>query len=49
MILYTEQQLNDAYQIDRKERTRLGIPFTTLEEFRPIYEKIMTQVYTDKK
>ena len=48
MILYTEQQLNDAYQIDRKERTRLRIPFTTIEEFRPIYEKIMTQVYTEE-
>jgi hypothetical protein len=45
MILYTEQQLNEAYQIDRRERARLGVPFTTFEQYRPIYEKIMTQVY----
>ena len=48
MILYTEEQLNEIYQIDRKERTKLGLPFTTMEQYRPIYEKIMTQVYAEE-
>ena len=48
MILYTEEQLNEIYQIDRKERTKLGLPFTTMEQYRPIYEQIMTQVYAEE-
>ena len=47
MILYTEAQLDKAYEIDRKERIRLGINTTTREQYRGIYEKIMETIYED--
>lgn len=45
MILYTEQQLEAVYNIDRKERMRLGIPNTTLEQYRGIYENILDELF----
>tara|TARA_R110002020_G_scaffold189948_1_gene389336 strand:- start:2845 stop:3000 length:156 start_codon:yes stop_codon:yes gene_type:complete len=47
MILYTEQQLETVYNIDRKERMRLGIPSTTLEQYRVIYEAILYSLYEE--
>jgi len=47
MILYTEKQLETVNNIDRKERMRLGIPFTTLEQYRVIYEAIILEQYLE--
>ena len=47
MILYTEKQLQKAYNIDRKVRMKLNIATTTLEQYRPIYEKIVMAVFED--
>ena len=47
MILYTEKQLQEVYNIDRKERMRLNIPTTTIEQYRPIYEQIIMAVFED--
>ncbi len=47
MILYTEKQLQTAYNIDRKKRMKLGINTTTIDEYRPIYEEILNLVFDD--
>ena len=41
MLLYTEKQLDVAYKIDCKARTRHNIPWVKREEFRKIYEDLM--------
>tara|TARA_R100001230_G_C5521387_1_gene58529 strand:+ start:208 stop:450 length:243 start_codon:yes stop_codon:yes gene_type:complete len=41
MLLYTEKQLDRAYQIDCKARTRNNTPWVKREEFRDIYEDLM--------
>jgi hypothetical protein len=38
MLLYTEKQLDKAYKIDCKARTKSGLPWIRREEFRPVYE-----------
>lgn len=47
MFLYTEKQLEKAYNIDRKVRMKLNIETTTLEQYRPIYENIVMAVFED--
>ena len=37
MILYREKDLDEAYKIDCKARTRHNIPWVKREEFRKIY------------
>jgi|TARA_R100001198_G_C5068069_1_gene115658 hypothetical protein len=52
MLLYTEAQLNTAYRIDCKTRTRINEPWITLEEFRPMYEELVEyfmQAYEEDK
>tara|TARA_E500000178_G_C16961609_1_gene726307 strand:+ start:581 stop:757 length:177 start_codon:yes stop_codon:yes gene_type:complete len=44
-VLYTEEQLQEAYDLDRTERVKLGYQFSTLEEYRPIYERILSSIY----
>jgi len=41
MLLYTEKQLEKAYRIDCKARTKTGEAWITLEEFRPLYEDLL--------
>ena len=41
MILYREKDLDEAYKIDCKARTRHNIPLVKREEFRKIYEDLM--------
>jgi hypothetical protein len=41
MLLYTEKQLDVAYRIDCKARTRSNLPWIKREEFRPLYEDLV--------
>ena len=41
MILYREKDLDEAYKIDCKARTRHNVPWVKREEFRKIYEDLM--------
>ena len=41
MILYREKDLDEAYKIDCKARTRHNIPWVKREEVRKIYEDLM--------
>lgn len=41
MILYREKDLDKAYRIDCKSRTRHNMPWIKREEFRTIYEDLM--------
>lgn len=41
MLLYTEKQLDVAYRIDCKARTKSNLPWVKREEFRPLYETLV--------
>ncbi len=41
MLLYTEKQLDKAYRIDCKARTKSNEAWVTREEFRPVYEMLI--------
>ena len=41
MLLYTEKQLEEAYHIDCKARTKNNISWVKLDTFRPIYEALV--------
>ena len=41
MLLYTEKQLDVAYRIDCKARTKSGLAWIKREEFRPVYEVLV--------
>jgi hypothetical protein len=41
MLLYTEKQMDVAYRIDCKARTKSGLAWIKREEFRPIYESLI--------
>jgi len=41
MLLYTEKQLDKAYKIDCKARTRCNEPWVIREDFRPLYENLL--------
>ena len=41
MILYREKDLDEAYKIDCKARTRHNVPWVKREEVRKIYEDLM--------
>jgi hypothetical protein len=41
MLLYTEKQLDTAYRIDCKARTKSNLPWIKREEFRPLYETLV--------
>ena len=42
MILYTEKQLDNAYRLDCKARTKSDEPWITREQFRSLYEDLIT-------
>ena len=41
MLLYTEKQLDKAYRIDCKSRTKCNEPWLLRENFRPLYESLL--------
>ena len=41
MLLYTEKQLDVAYRIDCKARTKCHEAWVTREDFRPLYEDLL--------
>ena len=41
MLLYTEKQLDVAYRIDCKARTKSNEPWVKREDFRPLYETLL--------
>jgi len=41
MLLYTEKQLDVAYRIDCKARTKCNEAWVTREDFRPLYEDLL--------
>ena len=41
MLLYTEKQLDVAYRIDCKSRTKCNEPWLLRENFRPLYESLL--------
>ena len=41
MLLYTEKQLDVAYKIDCKARTKCNEPWIKREDFRPLYEDLL--------
>jgi hypothetical protein len=42
MLLYLEKDLDNAYKIDCKERTKKDKPWIKREEFRGVYEELIT-------
>jgi len=48
MLLYTEKQLDTAYKIDCKARTKSGGAWIQREDFRPIYERIIELYMKDE-
>ena len=47
MLLYLETDLDNAYQIDCKERTKTDKPWIQREEFRGLYEELI-ELYIEK-
>ena len=41
MLLYTEKQLDVAYRIDCKARTKCNEAWVQREDFRPLYEDLL--------
>ncbi len=41
MLLYTEKQLDKAYRIDCKARSKCNEPWVQREDFRPLYEDLL--------
>ena len=47
MLLYLETDLDNAYRIDCKERTKKDKPWVQREEFRGLYEELI-ELYIEK-
>ena len=45
MILYTEEQLENAYNVYRRHQIKKDMSFLKLEDFRLMFEEIMEWVY----
>ena len=45
MILYTEEQLENAYNVYRRHQITQDMSFLKLEDFRLMFEEIMEWVY----
>ena len=46
MLLYTEEQLESAYDIYRTHQVRQDLSFMSLEHFRLFYEQLVEEVLT---
>ena len=49
MLLYLEDQLEQAYKSYCKHQARQDLPFMKLEDFRNMFEDLMTVIYTDEE
>jgi|GEM_PF-1799136 hypothetical protein len=49
MILYTEEQLENAYNVYRRHQIKLDMSFLKLEDFRAMFEEIMEWVYYEQE
>lgn len=47
LILYRERDLDEAYQIDCKARTKGDEPWIKREDFRHIYESLLDMYFTN--
>ena len=47
MILYTEEQLENAYRSYRVTQVKQDIAFVTLQDFRIMFEQILEILYKD--
>ena len=47
MILYTEEQLENAYRSYRVTQVKQDMAFVTLEDFRIMFEQILEILYRD--
>ena len=47
MILYTEVQLENAYNVYRTHQVKKDMSFLKLEDFRLLFEEIMEVVYDE--
>jgi hypothetical protein len=45
MVLYTEKQLEIAYNIYRMHQVRQDLSFMELENFRRLYEELMAEAF----
>ena len=49
MLLYLEDQLEQTYKEYCKHQAKQDMPFMKLEDFRNMFEDIMTVIYTDEE
>jgi len=49
MILYTEEQLENAYNVYRKYQAKKDMSFLKLEDFRVMFEEIMEWMYYESE
>ena len=47
MILYTEKQLEDCYNVYRIMQIKQDMAFVTLQDFRIMFEQILEILYKD--
>lgn len=47
MLLYTEEQLEKAYEVYRVHQIRQDLGFMSLEHFRLMYEELAEEVLTN--
>jgi len=47
MLLYTETQLENTYNIYRLHQAKHDLPFITLENFRYMFEEIFQEIYKE--
>jgi len=45
LVLYTEKQLQDSYDVYRRHQASHNQPFITHEDFRDMYEEMMAAFY----
>ena len=48
MILYTEKQLEDSYNIYRRMQIKKDMSFVTLDDFRTMFETIMQIAFKEE-
>ena len=48
LLLYTENQLEDSYKEDCKERSSINLPWLTLEDYRDFYEETLSEYYAEE-
>ena len=49
MLLYLEDQLEGCYREYRLHQAKQDMPFMSLEDFRDMFESMMTVIYKDNE